>query len=411
MFLLKNNFTINKQEKYKHNINTINYSFLDTILTKKETFFKHNILNFNDIIINFNNSTMFLKNILQNKEYYNEITFNIIYTKHIINIFNIEVFNNKPVLIITQKEYIKYIELYLKDKSFIVLKNKNDKINKINNYKFIIITNNTNIPANIKWNYIIHLFVKNFNYNYKSDNNLFLINNIELVDECYQNIFKDNLINNYYKILKTCIFKIKGNYKTQKFDIDKRISKYINNSEFMLYNTIEESIFNYKIVNELLFKQKYLDIYNKYTHNPECSICLCKIDKHKLSFLDCGHYYCTQCININSKIFKKCPQCRTNYTSHYKLSYSDKIKYLQNLKFKKILIVCENNKITKLLKTILDSCAILKLKKTLNKKYYITNPKNYITLNKNVFEKIIFLDDINIIDNYNKITYLENNFI
>ena len=130
-----------------------------------------------------------------------------------------------------------------------------------------------------------------------------------------------------------------------------------------------------------------------------------------MSFLECGHYYCTDCLNINSKINSKCPECRTNYSYYYKLNYSNKVRFLQNLNYTNIIIVSENQKILKLLSTILYSSVILKSDNIKpKKKYHLTNYKNYIMVDKSRFDKIIFLEDINIIEHSNKITYLENNF-
>ena len=161
-----------------------------------------------------------------------------------------------------------------------------------------------------------------------------------------------------------------------------------------------------------MFKDKFPVIYSKFISSKECNICFRTIDDTCLSFLECGHYYCTDCLNINSKLSRTCPECRTSYTHYYKLNYSNKIRYLQNLVYNTILIVSESNHILKLLTSILYRSTILKsgITKT-NKKYYLTNYNNYTTLDKYSFDKIIFLDDINIIEHSSKITRLENNII
>ena len=361
LVLIKKNNTINPNQSYKYNIKTINYLFLESVLKKKLHFFKHNMLNFYDIIINFNNSNMFLKNNLSKEIYLDMFSFNIIFTKHLINIFNLDIFKKEtPVLVITEQEHIKHIKFFLKEKRVLVIRDKKDKIDDIKNYDYIIINNSNDIKINEKWKYVIYIFVKKISKNYECENNLFIINNIDFVDECYRSVFKDTLIYNYKKIMNKCIFKIKGNCITEKFDIDNRITNYISNNEILLYNIIEEGISNYKLVNNIIFKNKFPRIYNKFSSHKECNICFRPINETNMSFLECGHYYCTDCLNINSKINSKCPECRTNYSYYYKLNYSNKVRFLQNLNYTNIIIVSENQKILKLLSTILYSSVILK---------------------------------------------------
>lgn len=417
LILVKKNNTINNSIRFNEKVKSIDFLLLETILNRKLQFYKHNLINFYNIIIDFNKSKLFLKNSINKNEYINYLSYTVIINSNLLNIFNLQVLNKmNPILIITEKEYFKQISNFLIDKKFIIIKNKKDR-NQLINYDYIIIENKNNIPLDFNFETIIYIFIKKFNnnLNHNSNRKIFITDKLEYVNLFYNFFFKDKLVYNYKKFLDKCIFKIHNSNCSKLFTINKNIHKYLEPTEILLYNIIEESIFNYKVIGETEFKNDFKNINNLYKNFNECCICLKKIQKDKLSFLECEHYFCVDCININSKLYKKCPICRTEYKIYNKLNYSNKIKFLINLNFKNIIIIAENNIILKCLNNILENSTIVKSKikmKQYNFKYVITNIKNLKFINKNKFQKIIFIENINYIDKDidNKNICLENKY-
>jgi hypothetical protein len=347
-------------------------SIFNIINSKKDIkkILNKDILKLNFIIINstFINNNYFKDYLYKyNNDSNKELNINILnslydnlYNKNIDNQYlnNLHLFkwngiifdNIENIKNIDKSNYINYLSSNIKyylvnnnlDDSIInyVIKNSiTDNIENIDNLyyflkKELVISNNKNLKLN--FNFIKLSLSENENKIYKNffENNLdnqkislfltnpekynFNIKSLNEISEINENYYK-SLINNENKKINN----IKNFFKHKKdnVDINNYINEYFETNLFFketeknidsliknIYNNI--NLYNLKILyfKNIVNEFKFTDYY--------CSICLDTIDKSNFSIINCGHYFCKDCIRkyINEKENSfECPNCRNNF--------------------------------------------------------------------------------------------------
>ena len=386
---------------------------------------------------------------------------NINHTKNIKykDIQNLEyLFFNNNLL----NNYFKYIDINfdinIKDNIFNSIieqsYNENYMDNKFNNifmfeWNNLIIDNFSKLNKN-DINYLRYIDVKNYNYinieNHISDDilkdiSVFLINNddLDIYDFnnykfiikndlliCNKNIIKNenhNIINIEKNDESEIISKLNYN-KNYEIELAKIFFK--SNNRFLYKdneNNIKDIILNKKNNN------KYIkNTINNKNNNNFCCICMDRIDNSKFCILDCGHYFCKNCIlmhKINEELNNyenKCPVCRNKYNIIYNVIQNEnKISSLLNEleillskeKNKNIIIVAECNEILKYINdALIDKYEIEYYKKNKNickiKLVSINYLKKNIIYDNEVF--IFFTFSNKAFDKYVEIKNLYNDF-
>lgn len=269
----------------------------------------------------------------------------------------------------------------------------------------IIIDNFSKINKN-DIHYLKYLKKKNYNYiNYENEiddvilknMSVFIIDNDDLNKYYYHNfkyfikyeliIFhKEKNINDNSKIInlpnneETDIISKLSYSKNNEIELAKLFlnskSKFIHkDNENNIKNLIKKNKIDNNFTNELMNNNK--------NNKLLCCICMDRIDQSKLCVLDCGHYFCKNCIlmhKINEEMNNyenKCPICRYNYNIIYNIIDDNKnfnkvlfdLEKILNKEFKKnIYIVAEYNEILKFIEDL--------LKKKYNIEYYKKNKCN-----------------------------------
>ena len=211
---------------------------------------------------------------------------------------SIDLYKNKNII----SNELKYDKLLDSDNFYFFVKNEllidcNDK-NKNNikvNYNYLDISKDEFDLYNILYNGIKNNSNLSFFYinSYKYKFQYLDINNIIIV------------IQNYYENL--IISEEKNIYNLEKYihDIDR-------------FNQIKNVICNK--INSYKSKKSYIiDILNNYDNKEYyCTVCLENIDKNNFSIIQCGHYYCKNCIQkcIHENDDKyECPMCREKFNN------------------------------------------------------------------------------------------------
>ena len=295
-------------------------------------------------------------------------------TENVENIDNFYYFIKKELVISNYKNLnlnINFIKLVLSDDE-----------NKIYDFFF---ENNLDIRK-------ASLFLTNpekYNFNVKSLNEIFeinenyykcLINNENKKINNIKHFFKDkeehvninNYINDYFE---TNFF-----FKENEEDIDLLIKN--------IYNNI--NLYNLKI---LYFK----NIVNEFNNNEYyCSICLDTINKCNFSIINCGHYFCKDCIRkyINEKEHSlECPNCRNSFSLkdiYIPLINNYKNNIIQGTKINKIREIINNKDNNKIIiitqfKDNIKIKELLNIEENINYYHLFYKNNNIKDKNKNIF--------------------------
>lgn len=184
-----------------------------------------------------------------------------------------------------------------------------------------------------------------YNFNIKSFEEIYEINEKyynSLIEKDYKKI---NNINNFFKDKKED--ENYNNYINNFFDTDVFFEE-TENTIFNLIKTIENNI----NLNKLKINY-FKNITNEFnTKDYSCTICLDCIEKNNFCIINCGHHFCKSCLGkyINLKKIYECPNCRCNflindiYVPHIKnIIESTKLKKLKEIinKNNKIIIVTQ----------------------------------------------------------------------
>lgn len=272
-----------------------------------------------------------------------------------------------------------------------------------------------------------------YNFNKKSFDEIYEIN------EKYYNslIEKDNnKINNIQNFFKD---------KKEDENYNNYINKYFDTNLFFEETESSINLLIKNITNNInLYKLKiayFKNIINEFDKKDySCSICLDNIEKNNFSIINCGHYFCKDClrkyINLKKK-FYECPNCRCNFTINDifvpNINKDDDNKIV-GTKMKKIKeIVNSNNKIIivthfkeniKIKDFINDDTIFFNLfyknnflkekNKNLfinekNKSVLFSNYDDMLLYNFNNVDTIIFIDYIDI--NNNIFLQIKNNYL
>lgn len=121
--------------------------------------------------------------------------------------------------------------------------------------------------------------------------------------------------------------------KVRMFSFEKAVSELYERKK---KNGIEHAI--NRIVSASWSKSK-VDI----VPNNTCAICKDKIAKSVLATTDCGHFFCTACLEENTFVSNKCPCCRSPVDTYHKIN-SNKLNISSKIKHVKTLIADNNSK-------------------------------------------------------------------
>lgn len=384
------------------------------IINSKKNFkniFNKDILNIDFLIVNINIiSSIYYKNYFKKYENIdNDIYISVINSIY-DNMYNINIENEL------------FDNLYIFQWNNIIYDNikKIQNIDK-NNFIYYLSCNH------IKY-YLLNGNLDYITLNYIIENSITDINNKTLKD----NSLLDYDINNFYYFFKKELLiksendhiKIKYNFfDLELTDQEKNIydklfdnnDNYKNNDKSIFFLEYIKYIFNYNTIDEIIVKIKtyYDNLINKENEKTEninsynlklqyskniltnidnnqynCTICIDNINKNNICILNCGHYFCNDCIikYINQKDENyECPICRDKFNinniyctyinNNNNINYGAKINKLieiiNDLSNKKIIIIMQYDKI------------INKIKEILN----LNNIKNFNIFNKNKFLK------------------------
>jgi hypothetical protein len=344
--LLNNQFYINYFRKYGANNEKKNFSHLITN-SLYENFFYKNINNDNIknlFLFNWNNIIYDEIDLICTNDKYEFI--NNFYTDNTKYYLLYTYFNNSIANYVIKNS----IDLY-KNKTVLTNEIINNKLLDSDNFYFFVKNellidcndkNKTNI--NVIYDYLdisqdefdLYNILYEDSYGMKNNNNLsfFYINSYKYK---FQYLDINNIINviqNYYESL--IISEEKNIYN---------IEKYIHNID--RFNQIKNVIYNK--INTYKSKKSYvIDILNNYDNKEYyCTVCLENIDKNNFSIIQCGHYYCKNCIRkcIHENDDKyECPMCREKFNNN--TIFVSNVNRINNQKKNEIEIL--NTKLDKL---------------------------------------------------------------
>ena len=298
------------------------------------------------------------------------------------------------------------------------------------NWNNIIYDNIEKIVHFDKYNFIYHLSTINVKYylsNIFLESNIIdyiIINSITLNNKKID-ISLDNLDNFYYFVNNELV--IKDNYKNINVKYEKT-SLEMNEHEIYIYNLLFDS--DNDIINKSLFFIEYYkynfkssniyDISNNSTefckntllnfdiikHN--CSICIDNIEDNNICIINCGHYFCKNClIKYINKCDNKndCPICRKYFDINEICNISNIKTDINNngIKINKLINIINNEKFIKLIiitqfkKNLINNNAL--------KNIDLATEKNVKLFNSNKDKSILICDYEDIL-NYN-FTYLD----
>lgn len=208
--------------------------------------------------------------------------------------------------------------------------------------KELLITNN-NQQSKIEYNFInlslsshekeIYNFFTNLNievdeYGYNKQISLFLVNSYKynFNNKTFNEIYKTykHYYNNLIKNEETKLHNIKIFFKdkSDNQDYNDFINKYFNIN--IIYENCDNNIHNLieniqNTINSYKLKIKYFKNIMDEFDNQEytCPICIDNIDKNNFCIINCGHYFCRDCIrkyiNIIEENNFECPICRNSF--------------------------------------------------------------------------------------------------
>ena len=363
--IINSNFIHNKYFKnyfYKfidnNKTNNINISILNSLydnLYNKNVdnqiinnlyFFNWNVIIFDDIerIQKLDKKNNYINYLSSNLKYYilnnnltdeisNYIIKNSISLNNEENIENFYIFLKKELLITcNQKSKISYnyVNLNLSDNENNIYNNLFQNTNNLKKLS-LFLTN----PEKYNFN------IQNFNEIYKI-NEIYYNNLIEKENKKINNIkffFKDKKDNEDY-----------NNYINNFFDINMFLEDTENNINLLIDN-INNKIVQYK--SKIEYFKRIMHEFN--TKEYSCSICLDNIDKNNFCIINCGHYFCKNCLRKYISQTKKCyecPICRSNFeinnvyvpkNTNNDIIYGSKINKLKEIidYYNKIIIVTQ----------------------------------------------------------------------
>jgi hypothetical protein len=297
--------------------------------------------------------------------------------------------------------------------------------------------------VNIKYNFIdltLSEYEKNiYNKLFDNDNDNIYKNSDKSIFflECYKYIFENNTIDeiiikiqlHYNNLINTenekiiflenlyknkNIYKNNNNYKNLYF-FDILIEK-SNEDIDIIINDIKNNINLYNL--KLHYCKSILENIDNIQCN--CTICIDNVNKNNICILNCGHYFCNDCIikYINQKNDNyECPICRDKFSindiyctyindnnKNYGTKINKLIEIINSLLNKKILVVFQYDKIANTMKKILN------LNNITNFDIFYKNKilkEKYIKIFELYEEKSILLCNYDDIINYNFVNIQE----
>jgi len=416
-YLINNNisnqniYIIDTIKKFKNIINdeifNLDFLIINFKLISNNFYKKYLNKYFNNDINNLNNLYLSIMNSIHDNLYNTNLKNEILNNLYIFNWNNIIYDNIELIKNFDKNNYVFYLTSH--NTKYYLLNTYLDNIT----IDYIIKNNIENIdnnnPINIdldNFYYFIRyeLLIKNINKNFSIQYNFIKLNMTENQEKIYNTIFYEK-INNNDEISN--FFMNINKYNFNSYNIDKILDL---NEKY--YNTFcDNNIYKSKVE---YFKNIFLD-FNNTEYN--CSMCIDKINKKDFCIINCGHYFCIDCLRKfihEKKDYYHCPICREKFLINDIYNYpNNENKIEDQTKITEIIKLINKNTNKKIILVTQFKENILNIKNKLNIDIITYNlffkNNNLKEKNKNLFnidkKKCIMFTDFNEILNheFNKI--------